>query len=106
MSKFVQDYEIFDLGEFGLQSGNVIHGAKLAYKTFGELNADRSNVVVYPSWYSGFHWDNEWLIGEGMGLDPAKYFVNIHNMLSNGHLRSKTNTPKQVEHGHLPTDNV
>ena len=63
MDKYVQDYEVFDLGEFGLQSGNVIHGAKLAYKTFGELNADKSNAVVYPSWYSGFHWDNEWLIG-------------------------------------------
>jgi hypothetical protein len=33
MATFVQDYELFDLGEFGLQSGQVIHGAKLAYKT-------------------------------------------------------------------------
>ena len=67
-----QDYEVFDLGEFALQSGAVVHGGKLAYKTFGELNADRSNAVVYPTWYSGFHWDNEWLIGDGHGARPRQ----------------------------------
>ena len=84
MDEVPQDYEIFDLGEFELQSGAVVHGGKLAYKTFGELNADRSNAIVYPTWYSGFHWDNEWLIGDGMALDPAKYFIVVPNMLGNG----------------------
>src|SRR3954463_3411680 len=102
MDKFVQDYEVFDLGEFGLQSGNVIHGAKLAYKTFGELNADKSNAVVYPTWYSGFHWDNEWLIGEGMALDPAKYFIVIPNMLGNGLSSSPSNTPPPFDRARFP----
>jgi homoserine O-acetyltransferase len=102
MDKFVQDYEVFDLGEFGLQSGQVIHGAKLGYKTFGELNSDRSNAVVYPSWYSGFHWDNEWLIGDGMGLDPAKYFVIIPNMLGNGLSSSPSNTPPPFDRARFP----
>src|SRR4051812_9972695 len=105
MDKFVQDYEVFDLGEFALQSGHVIHGAKLAYKTFGELSSDRSNAVVYPSWYSGFHWDNEWLIGEGMGLDPAKYFVIIPNMLGNGLSSSPSNTPPPFDRA-LPARDV
>ena len=42
MDEFVQDYEIFDLGDFALQSGARLRGAKLAYKTYGELNADRA----------------------------------------------------------------
>ena len=55
MAEFVQDYETFDLGDVTLQRGATLRDAKLAYKTFGELNADKSNAIVYPTWYSGFH---------------------------------------------------
>src|SRR5919106_1172360 len=72
MNEFPQDYEVFDLGDVTLQHGATLRDAKLAYKTYGELNADKSNAIVYPTWYSGRHWDNEWLIGDGMALDPDK----------------------------------
>ena len=102
MGKFVEDYEVFELGEFELQSGATLHGGKLAYKTFGELNADKGNAVVYPTWYSGFHWDNEWLIGEGMALDPAKYFIVVPNMLGNGLSSSPSNTPPPFDRARFP----
>lgn len=57
------DAQIFELGDFTLQSGVTLRDARLAYKTFGKLNDDKSNVVVYPTWYSGWHTDNEWLVG-------------------------------------------
>ena len=60
------DYEVFDLDDFRLQMGATLRDAKLTYKTYGALDQDRSNAVVYP-WYSGQHYDNEWLIGEGDG---------------------------------------
>ena len=41
MDEFVQDYETFDLGDVVLQGGATLRDAKLAYKTYGELNADR-----------------------------------------------------------------
>ena len=53
MDEFVQDYETFDLGDVVLQGGATLRDAKLAYKTYGELNADKSNAIVYPTWYSG-----------------------------------------------------
>jgi homoserine O-acetyltransferase len=43
------DYSVFDLGDFELQSGLVLADAKLAYKTCGELNAGRDNVVLLPT---------------------------------------------------------
>jgi homoserine O-acetyltransferase/O-succinyltransferase len=49
----MMDYKIFELGDCGLQSGATLRNAKLAYKTYGNLNADKSNVIVYPTWYSG-----------------------------------------------------
>lgn len=87
------DYEIFDLGNAKLLRGATLRNAKLAYKTYGKLNASKSNVIVYPTWYSGQHYDNEWLIGKGMALDPDKYFIIVPNMLGNGLSSSPSNTP-------------
>lgn len=106
----MSDYEIFALGDCVLQSGATLRDAKLAYKTYGKLNADKSNVIVYPTWYSGQHYDNEWLIGEGMALDPDKYFIIIPNMLGNGLSSSPSNTPPPYDRARFPNvtfyDNV
>jgi len=87
------DYEIFELGDIVLQCKTTLRNAKLAYKTYGTLSAKRDNVIVYPTWYSGQHYENEWLIGSGMALDPSKYFVIIPNMFGNGLSSSPSNTP-------------
>ena len=102
MDEFPQDYEVFDLGDVTLQHGATLRDAKLAYKTYGELNADKSNAIVYPTWYSGRHWDNEWLIGDGMALDPAKYFIIVPNMLGNGLSSSPSNTPPPYNAARFP----
>ncbi|MBB5959732.1 homoserine O-acetyltransferase [Saccharothrix tamanrassetensis] len=81
-----------DLGDFTLQHGATLRGARLAYATYGTLNPEKSNAVVYPTWYSGRHWDNEWLIGTGLTLDPDRYFVIVPNMLGNGLSSSPSNT--------------
>ena len=65
-----EECDFFPLGDFVLTEGATLRSAKLAYKTWGTLSGDKSNAIVYPSWYSGKHWDNDWLIGPGMGLDP------------------------------------
>ena len=102
MDEFPMDYEIFDLGDVTLQGGATLRDAKLAYKTFGELNAGKSNAIVYPTWYSGRHWDNEWLIGEGMALDPANYFIIVPNMLGNGLSTSPSNCPPPYDKARFP----
>ncbi|WP_020666083.1 alpha/beta fold hydrolase [Amycolatopsis nigrescens] len=106
----VHDHEIFDLGDFVLQQGATLRGARLAYQTYGTLDADKGNAIVYPTWYSGRHWDNEWLIGEGMALDPARYFIIVPNMLGNGLSSSPSNTPPPYDRARFPNvtmaDNV
>jgi homoserine O-acetyltransferase len=96
------DYEIFDLGDVVLQCGQTLRNAKLAYKTFGKLNRDKTNAIVYPTWYSGQHYENEWLIGPGMGLDPDKYFIIIPNMFGNGLSSSPSNTPAPFNQARFP----
>ena len=96
------DYEIFDLGDVPLQRGATLRNARLAYKTYGKLDADKGNVIVYPTWYSGQHYDNEWLIGPGMALDPGKYFIIVPNMLGNGLSSSPSNTPEPYNLSRFP----
>jgi homoserine O-acetyltransferase len=43
------DYQIFEPGDVVLQCGATIRNCKLAYKTFGTLNAAMNNVIVYPT---------------------------------------------------------
>ena len=40
------------MGNVVLQSGRTFRNMQLAYKTFGALNADKSNVILYPTSYS------------------------------------------------------
>jgi homoserine O-acetyltransferase/O-succinyltransferase len=104
------EYDVFDVGDFLLQSGATLRNTRLAYKTYGTLNDAKDNAIVYPTWYSGRHWENEWLIGEGMALDPSRYFIVVPNMLGNGLSSSPSNTPPPYDRGRFPkvtvVDNV
>jgi homoserine O-acetyltransferase len=74
----------YRLGDYQVQSGEVIRDAKLVWKAHGTLSAARDNVIVYPCSYGAQHPDLEWLIGPDGILDPTKFFIVIIDMFSNG----------------------
>jgi homoserine O-acetyltransferase/O-succinyltransferase len=100
------DYETFEVRDLHLQSGVVLPKAHLAYKTYGKLSDARDNVIVYPTWFCGRHTENEWLIGEGLALDPGRYFIVIPNMMGNGLSISPSNAEGGVRHGNFPLVSV
>ncbi|RRJ63664.1 alpha/beta fold hydrolase [Paenibacillus oralis] len=96
------DYEIFELGDVTLQSGVMLPSAFLAYKTYGRLNEKKDNAIVYPTAFGDTHVQNEWLIGNGMALDPREYFIIVPNLLGNGLSSSPTNTPPPFDRANFP----
>ena len=88
-----QDFEIFEIDSLELQSGAVLHNAKLAYKTYGTPNARQDNVVVLPTFYTGTHRRNEGFFGAGRAINPRRYFIVSINMFGNGISSSPSNTP-------------
>ncbi len=88
------DYDEFELRDFRLQCGLTLPRAVLAYKTYGQLNAARSNVILYPTSYGATHADIDWLIGPERILDPSRYFIVIPNMFGNGLSSSPSNLPE------------
>jgi len=86
-----RDYETFELENLTLQRGITLPRAHVAYKTYGKLAADKSNVILYPTSYAAQHYDTEWLIGKGRVLDPTDWFIVIPNMFGNGLSSSPSN---------------
>ena len=86
-------YETASVGRLELEEGGVIEDCWLAYATAGELNADRSNAILIPTWYSGTHsaWFENY-IGEDHALDPSRYFIICVNQIGNGLSVSPANT--------------
>lgn len=77
-----------------VESGETITGAKLAYETWGELNAKKDNAVLVLHALTGDshtignagngHPTSGWwngIIGDGLAIDTSKYFVITPNVL-------------------------
>ncbi len=82
---------IFEIDGIDLQYGGSLKNARLAYATWGELNSDRDNAVLFPTYYTGTHKDNATMIGKGRALDPDRYFIIVPNMFGNGVSSSPSN---------------
>lgn len=88
------DFALHDLGNLVLECGETLRGAKLACRTFGTLNADKSNAVLVTTWFSGTgKVMQDVYVGAGHALDPAKYFIVIVDQLGSGVSSSPHNTP-------------
>lgn len=81
----------FTIHNFELQCGAILPEAQLVYQTYGELRADRQNVILYPTSYGAQHTDIDWLIRADSILDPTRWFIIIPNMFGNGLSSSPSN---------------
>jgi homoserine O-acetyltransferase/O-succinyltransferase len=82
------------IGDLTVEHGDTIPAVTIAYETWGTLNADASNAVLVlhaltgdshvvgapgPGHSTGGWWAG--LVGAGLPLDPAEWFVVAPNML-------------------------
>lgn len=100
------DYELFELGDHPLQSGVTLPSAKLAYKTYGTLSAAKDNAIVFPTAYNGLLEENAPRIGEGLALDPARYFIITTALFGNSQSSSPSNTPTPFDGPRFPNVTV
>ena len=106
----VSDFNTYELGDIKLLSGETLISAKLAYKTYGSLNLEKSNVILLPTFYTGTHKRNEGFFGTNRAINPEKHFIISINMFGNGLSSSPNNTPAPQDGPRFPTislwDNV
>jgi len=95
--------------DFRLKGGELLEDGFLAYKTYGTLNAEKSNVILHPTSFDAVHWELEYNVGPGRMLDTDKFFVVIVNLLGNGVSFSPStcsSTQRFPERGAAMCDNV
>ncbi|HEX6717874.1 MAG TPA: alpha/beta fold hydrolase [Pyrinomonadaceae bacterium] len=92
---FAQEQQFANIGDLKLQNGGVIRDCRVGYRTFGQLNNDKSNVVVFPTWAGGTTEQLQSNIGPGKLVDSASYFVVAIDALSNGVSSSPSNSRLQ-----------
>jgi len=90
-----QELQFADLGDFRLESGASIDNCRVGYRTFGSLNAGKSNAIVFPTWFGGTTKDLVELIGSGKLIDSSKYFVIAVDALGDGVSSSPSNSERQ-----------
>lgn len=73
-----------ELHSFRLSNGQEIPSCKVGYRTYGVLNADRSNAVLIPTWFTGTSAQLDGLVGPGRPADPSRFFVITADALGNG----------------------
>lgn len=83
------------LGDLQLENHAVIRDCKLGYRTVGKLNADRSNVILIPTWHTGTSEQLLSLLGAQGLFDPAPYFVIAVDAIGNGVSCSPSNSASQ-----------
>jgi len=86
-----------DLGDFPLVGGGAIRECRVGYRTFGTLNPERSNAVLFPTWFGGTSQDlvNLGLIGPGKLADTSRWFVVAVDAFGNGVSSSPSNSRLQ-----------
>jgi homoserine O-acetyltransferase/O-succinyltransferase len=85
-----------ELGECVLESGAVIADCKIGYVTLGQLNAERSNAILFPTFYGGVTAPIVAYLGPGKLVDTDKYFVIVVDSFGNGISSSPSNSLKQA----------
>ena len=91
----------YKLENFKLKSGKVV-SLNLSYLAFGNLNKDKSNVILYPTRYAGTHLEQGYLINDKYPINTKDFFIIIPNMFCNGVSSSPSNSPKNIHGPNFP----
>ena len=87
-----QQQQFADLGDIKLQSGETLRDCRIGYRTYGKLNAAKSNAILFPTWAGGTTEQLQDAIVKDKFADPAIYFVITVDALSNGVSSSPSNS--------------
>jgi homoserine O-acetyltransferase len=89
------EQQFADLGNFKLLSGEIIYHCKIGYRTFGTIKEDKSNAILFPTWFGGKSEHLSNLIGPDKLIDSDEYFVIAVDAIGNGVSSSPSNCEYQ-----------
>jgi homoserine O-acetyltransferase len=92
VTSYSQSIQLFaEIGNLNLVNGSKIENCVIGYRTFGKLNSDSSNAIIFPTWFEGTTNEVGRLIQKYAFLDTTKYFIIAIDALGNGVSSSPSN---------------
>lgn len=92
---------IISIGDLKLESGQVINDCVVGYRAYGQLNSQKTNAILFPSWFGGTAQQIEQYVPVWRVVDTSRYFLIIADALGDGVSASPSNSIQQ--HGpHFP----
>jgi homoserine O-acetyltransferase/O-succinyltransferase len=82
------------IGDLPLLSGETISDCRIGYRTYGKLNATKSNIILFLTWFSGSTIELENSVA-GKLIDTASFYLILVDALGDGISSSPSNSPKQ-----------
>ena len=86
---------IGEIGNFKLANGDTIYNCKIGYRLFGKMNENKSNIILFPTWFGGTTKGLMNLIGSGKLIDSSKYYIITVDALGDGISSSPSNSERQ-----------
>ncbi len=84
-----------DLGACPLAGGETIEGCRIGYRTYGTLDATRSNAVLFPTYFTGTSADLVERVVDEL-VDTKRFYVVLVDALGNGVSTSPSNSATQA----------
>lgn len=85
------EQQFANIGDFRTTEGKVIKDCKVGYRTVGKLNADKSNAVLWPTWFTGTS-EHAFSFGAVNGLiGRDDLYIIVVDALTNGVSSSPSN---------------
>jgi homoserine O-acetyltransferase len=89
------EQQFANMGDCLLESGTAIRECRVGYRTFGTLNDENTNAILFTTWFTGTSGDLQRWIGPGKLVDSSKYFVVAVDAFGNGVSSSPSNSRVQ-----------
>lgn len=85
------ELKLVNIGNLSTTKGTIIQDCKIGYRTLGKLNPDKSNVILWPTWFTG---TTEEIINLGLTnslINSEEYYIILVDALTNGVSSSPSN---------------
>ncbi len=85
-------HQKLELGDFALESGEIIPDFEISYVTHGARSSAGDNAVLVLTAIGSIHHRLDFLIGPGRPLDPDRHFIICADAIGNGMTTSPSNS--------------
>ncbi|WP_394835006.1 alpha/beta fold hydrolase [Pendulispora rubella] len=89
------EQRIAELGKCTLDSGETLAPCRIGYRTFGKLDAGKSNAVLFPTWFTGTSGKLVDVVPDKL-VDTKRFYLILVDAIGNGVSSSPSNSPTQA----------